>query len=100
MAKKSRARLYADFLAEASRNPEFQKVLQKNLDKFSNISEEFVKKGYPVLTRKDPKRIHDITLTILALYQGMMALLASGMSGADVRKMWANSIDILFEGAE
>ncbi len=100
MAKRSTARLFADFLAEASRNPELQKVLRDNMDKFSEVVEEFVRKGIPSLAKKDPKRVHRLAVTLLVLYQGLTTMLASGVSETDVREMWANSIEILFDGLQ
>jgi TetR/AcrR family transcriptional regulator len=97
MAKKSSAKLFADFLAEASRNVELQKVLRDNIDKFCKVGEEFIAKGFPNLAKKDPKKIHDLAITLLVIYQGLITLLASGVSESDVREMWANSIDLLFD---
>ncbi len=80
-------------------NTELQKVLGDNLDMFIEVGEEFIRKGMSDLARMDEKKVHDLAVTLLVLYQGMQTLLASGVPEPDAREMWGTRSRVLFDGA-
>jgi AcrR family transcriptional regulator len=95
MATRPNANLFVDFLAEASVNVDFQKILRENIERFSAALEDTIVKKNPRMTSKDLARLHDSIVTLGLCFNGLLCWLTVGVSEQDVKRTWAKSVESL-----
>ena len=79
MATKANASLFVDFLAEASRNIEFQKILRENIGEFARVLEDILSEDDKKTGREEVERIHDAVVTLGLVFNGLSCWLAVGV---------------------
>jgi AcrR family transcriptional regulator len=101
MATKPNANLFVDFLAEASINPDLQKIMRENIERFSAALEDVMsQKNAKIKTSsKSSERMHDSVVTLGLVFNGLLCWLAIGVSEEEVRETWTKAVDILLGSA-
>ena len=95
MATKANANLFVDFLAEASMNSEFQKVLRDNIERFTGAMEDVLKEKNPKINPKEAEKLHDSLVTLGLVFNGLTCWLAIGVPETEARKVWSRSLELL-----
>jgi AcrR family transcriptional regulator len=93
MATKANANLFVDFLAEASRNVEFQKVLRENIAEFARVLEDILLEDNQKAGREEVERIHDAVVTLGLVFNGLSCWLAVGVPEEEVQATWAKTVE-------
>jgi AcrR family transcriptional regulator len=93
MATKNNARLFVNFLAEASTNVEFQEILRDSIGKFGSSMEDVIRNKNPKMSSKDSDRVHDSINMLGLIFNGLNCWIAVGVSEQEVRKIWIKSVD-------
>jgi AcrR family transcriptional regulator len=95
MATRANANLFVDFLAEASRNPDFQKVLRENIKEFTGVLEDILREDIPQADDQEARLIHDSVVMLGLIFNGLSCWLAVGVPEQEVRETWARSVEIV-----
>jgi TetR/AcrR family transcriptional regulator, transcriptional repressor of aconitase len=95
MATKNNARLFVNFLAEASTNVEFQNVLRDSIEKFIDAMEDVIRNKDPKMSSKDWNRVHDSITMLGLIFNGLNCWITVGVPEQEVRKIWIKSVDAL-----
>lgn len=95
MSNKANANLFADFLAEASRNEDLQKVLRENMQKFNTVVEDILIKRNPKMGSKDIAKARQVAVMLAVIFNGLVSWLAAGVPEEEVRLIWGKSVDML-----
>jgi len=95
MGTRENADLFADFLAEASRNPDLQKVLRDNIERFNAIVEDLVKERNPKMSPEEIERAHQVAAMMGLVFNGLASWLAIGVPDSEVKELWGKSVDML-----
>jgi AcrR family transcriptional regulator len=95
MGTKENADLFLDFMAEASRNEDLQKLLRSNIGRFSAVIEDMLKERNPRMKPEEVERVHQIVAMMGLIYNGLASWLAIGVPEAEVRKVWEGSVNML-----
>jgi AcrR family transcriptional regulator len=101
MQTNTNARFFIDFLAAASRNPNLQKVLRENINRFNAILEDLLKERNPHMNSQEVKQAQTTSVMLGLIFNGLACWLAMGVSVKEVKEVWADSVDTLlgeFEG--
>jgi AcrR family transcriptional regulator len=95
MATRANALLFVEFLAEASRNPDFQKIARENIKQFNVVIQDMIKpKKGSKQSKEDVERFNNTAIALGLLYNGMLLWLAAGFPEADVRNTWADLLKL------
>jgi len=95
MGTKTNGNLFADFLAEASRNPALQKALRDNLERFNVVVQELIKERNPKMSSDEMEKAHQVAAMLGLIFNGLYCWLAVGVPDSEVREVWGNSVDML-----
>jgi len=95
MGTKANGNLFADFLAEASRNPALQKALRDNLERFNVVVQELIKERNPKMSSDEMEKAHQVAAMLGLIFNGLYCWLAVGVPDSEVREVWGNSVDML-----
>jgi AcrR family transcriptional regulator len=96
MATKANAMLFVEFLAEASRNQNFQKIARDNIRQFNVVIQDMIKprKGTKQ-SKEDAERFSNTGIALGLIFNGMLLWLAAGVPEAEVRKTWADLLKLI-----
>ena len=100
MATRANASLFVDFLAEASRNPGFQKVLRENIKEFTGVLEDVLRANDAKAGAEEAQLIHDSVVMLGLVFNGLACWLAVGVPEQEVRETWAKSVEIVLGPVE
>jgi AcrR family transcriptional regulator len=95
MATRANANLFVDFLAEASRNAGFQKILRENIKEFTSVPEDILREDNPKTGAEEAQLIHDSVVMLGLIFNGLACWLAVGVPEQEVRETWAKSLEIV-----
>jgi AcrR family transcriptional regulator len=95
MATRANANLFVDFLAEASRNAGFQKILRENIKEFTSVLEDILRENNPKTGAEEAQLIHDSVVMLGLIFNGLACWLAVGVPEQEVRETWAKSLEIV-----
>jgi AcrR family transcriptional regulator len=95
MSNKTNANLFVDFLAEASRNEELQKVLRGNMQRFNAVLEDALLKSNPKMGPKDVANAHQVAVMLGLIFNGLVSWVAAGVPEEEVGVVWGKSVDML-----
>lgn len=97
MATKSNANLFVDFLAEASANPDLQKIMRENVQRFSASLEDLMREKNEKIRgpSKGAEKLHDSIVTLGLVFNGLLCWLAVGITDEEVRDAWGRAVDLL-----
>jgi AcrR family transcriptional regulator len=100
MATRANANLFVDFLAEASRNADFQKILRGNIKEFTGVLEDILRKNDPDTGAEEAQLVHDSVVMLGLIFNGLSCWLAVGVPEQEVRETWARSVEIVLGPVE
>jgi AcrR family transcriptional regulator len=96
MATRANSNLFVDFLAEASRNPGFQKILRENIKEFTSVLEDvLMESNRQEADPEEARLIHDSVVMLGLVFNGLACWLAVGVPEQEVRETWAKSVEIV-----
>jgi AcrR family transcriptional regulator len=95
MGTKTNANLFADFLAEASRNEDLQKALRENIERFNAVVQALIKDRNPKMSAEEREAAHQVASMLGLIFNGLSCWLAVGVPEAEVRDVWGKSVDML-----
>jgi AcrR family transcriptional regulator len=95
MGTKENADLFADFLAEASRNEALQKVLRDNIQRFNDVVEDLLKATDPKMEPEEAEQVHQVAAMMGLIFNGLTSWLAVGVPESEVELVWERSVDML-----
>jgi AcrR family transcriptional regulator len=96
MATRANALLFVEFLAEASRNPAFQKIARDNIKQFNIVIQDMIKPRKGVKqSKEDIEKFNNTAIALGLLFNGMLLWLAAGVPEAEVRKTWADLLKVI-----
>ncbi|MGA2663375.1 MAG: TetR/AcrR family transcriptional regulator [Nitrososphaerales archaeon] len=95
MGTKENADLFADFLAEASRNEDLQKVLRDNIERFTGVVEDLLKDANPKMKPEETEQAHQVSVMMGLIFNGLASWLAVGVPESEVKEIWGRSVDML-----
>ena len=93
MATTAFADNFVEFLAEASRNPSFQKILRENIKEFTTVLEDALRENGRKSGRVDEELIHDSVITLGLVFNGLACWLAVGVPEKEVQQIWAKTVE-------
>jgi AcrR family transcriptional regulator len=97
MGTRKNSNLFADFLAEASRNEKLQKAMKENIDRFVEVVEELLKAKRPKMSKAEAEKAHHAAVMLSLIFNGLSCWLVVGVPEPEVRRVWADSVDLLIE---
>jgi AcrR family transcriptional regulator len=95
MGTRANANLFADFLAEASRNTNLQKALRENIERFNVVVQDLIKERNPKMSREEISEAHQVAAMLGLIFNGLSCWLAVGVPESEAREIWGNSVDVL-----
>lgn len=85
-----------EIFSEASRNPSLRRVLKKTQDQYVEVLTSFLgqlqKKGFV----SDQLDLRSITYAVIAMWNGIETLMASGLSVPDAKRAWLEGFKAIF----
>jgi AcrR family transcriptional regulator len=97
MSTRANANLFADYLAEASRNEDLQKVMRENIERFNAVVEDLLRDGDAGKTMS-PERLeeaHQVAAMLGLIFNGLACWLAVGVPESEASEVWGRSVDVL-----
>ncbi len=95
MATRDNANLFADFLAEASRNANLQRAIRENMEKFDTVVVDLLKEGNPKLSSKKIEQARGAATMLGLIYNGLWCWLVVGAPESEVNDLWGRAVDML-----
>jgi AcrR family transcriptional regulator len=97
MSTRANANLFADYLAEASRNEDLQRVLRENIEKFNAVVEDLLKDGdaEKTMSPEQLEEAHQVAAMLGLIFNGLACWLAVGVPESEASEVWGRSVDML-----